>query len=122
MDLPRPHPYSPLYMYESEIILKLTTSNPSLDESALEDHMFAVLDAVEEHAESALGPVVAVDFDEKTIELAFSLCHNAQSEAQQVVSDVLKVIEAHTPVSFGETTSHVGKPADEHSGNYSLTQ
>ncbi|HEV3002412.1 MAG TPA: hypothetical protein VGW75_16840 [Solirubrobacteraceae bacterium] len=108
-------------MHESEIILKLSTENPAVDDETLEEHMFAVLHAVEEYADSALGPVVAVDFDNRTIELAFSLLHDTQSQAQKIVSDVLKVIEAHTPVSFGETTTHVGKPPhEEHSGDLAL--
>lgn len=110
-------------MHESEIILRLTTTDSSIDDTTLEEHMFAVLDAVEQYAESALGPVVAVDFDDRSIELAFSLCHQTQSEAQRVVSDVFKVIEANTPVSFGETTAHVGKPApEEHAGDLALVQ
>jgi hypothetical protein len=67
--------------------------------------MFAVLDAVETYAgETAEG---AVNFDTRAIELAFSLCHETQSEAQRKVADVFSLIETHTPVAFGASEASV---------------
>lgn len=108
-------------MHESEIILNLKAADPSISDDALEQHMFAMLDAVEEHVESALGPVVAVDFDHRAIELAFSLCHETQSDAQQVITDALRAIESKTPIAIVESTSRIGRPPrDEQSATYAL--
>lgn len=88
-------------MHESDIIIHLTANNPAISDDQLEEHMFEVLAAVEEHAADAVeGVVVAVDFDRRDIELAFSMCHETQSQAQRTVADVLTLIETHTPVTF----------------------
>lgn len=101
-------------MHESEIIIHLTANDPAISNDALEDHMFEVLAAVEQHADDAVeGVVVAVDFDKREIELAFSMCHKTQAEAQQIVANVFNVIETHTAVSFRRSDVAVRSHADD---------
>lgn len=104
-------------MHESEIIIHLTANDPAISNDGLEDHMFAVLAAVEEYADDAVeGVVVAVDFDKREIELVFSMCHKTQSEAQQIVANVFSLIETHTAVSFrAHDTAVRSQVGDEHS-------
>lgn len=98
----------PKNMRESEIILHLSAANDQIADETLEEHMFEVLQAVEDHASDiALGAVTAVDFDNHAIELAFSLCHDTQSEAQRKIADVLSVVEQNTPIKFGAADTHV---------------
>ena len=88
-------------MHESDIIIHLTAQDPAISDDQLEDHMFEVLSTVEDHAPDAVeGVVTAVDFGKRHIELAFSLSHETQSQAQRMVADVLSLIEARTPVTF----------------------
>ena len=104
-------------MYESDIIIHLTSTDTTISNDALEEHMFEVLEAVEQHASDPVeGVVVAVDFTRRDIELAFSLSHETQSEAQRIIADVLSLIEVHTSVSFGATDSAVrGQAGDKRS-------
>lgn len=104
-------------MNESQVVIWLAATDEEASEELLEEHMFAVLEAVEEYAtDTAEGPVVAVDFDKRAIELAFSLNHETQSEAQRKIAEVLQVVERHTPVSFEGTDSSVRKnDADDRS-------
>ncbi len=100
--------------------MKLGATNPDITEEQLEDQMFEVLEAVEEHApEVALGPVVAVNFTERFIELAFTVCHEAQSEAQRKIAEVVALIEQHTSLSFGGPDTSVREPDADH-GGYAL--
>jgi hypothetical protein len=101
----------PSTMRESEVVVQLMAANPEIPDESLEEHMFAVLEAVEQHAaDIALGPVVAVDFDAHAIELAFCVCHRTQADAQQKIADVMAVVEQHTPVKFGSSNATVNEP------------
>ena len=94
-------------MHESEIIVYLTATDPTIPNEVLETHMFEVLEIVESHADAADGAVVAVDFDKHQIELAFSLCHETQSQAQRTIADVLSLIETHTSVKHDASFASV---------------
>jgi hypothetical protein len=81
---------------ELDIIITL---NPRIDmnDALLEDKMNEVLEIVENRASDiALGPAVAIDFDEKSIELAFTVQADAPSGAHAVVAKVMEIVEQHT--------------------------
>jgi hypothetical protein len=104
-------------MHESDVILTLVAQNAMIDDAELEEYTFAVLAAVEEHAaDVALGPVVAADFSDHAIEVAFTVLHDAPSGAHAATSRVLEVIEEYTPIDFGLHDSRV-READHESAD-----
>lgn len=88
-------------MHQSDVTLTLIAEE-QIDSEMLEDYTFSVLAAVEEHAGDLIeGPVVAADFAANAIELDFTVCHDSQSDAQHKITQVLALIEQHSPVLFG---------------------
>ena len=78
--------------HEYETIVTLTATEP-VSRERLEDDMFAVLDAVEEHAaDIALGPVVGAHFGQSAIELAYTVLANSQAEARARADEVTERI------------------------------
>jgi len=96
---------------EYETIVTLTATEP-MDRKQLEEHMFEVLEVVEEHASDfALGPVVAGNFAEHQIELAYTVMANEQSEAHARSDEVIEKIGRHAKrVRFGRTDTRTREP------------
>lgn len=87
-------------MAEFEIVLQLCAP-PGIERDALEGDMFDVLAVVEDRAaDIALGPVVAVDFAEREIELAFSVQAADVRGANDAVGKVLGIIGSDTGVDL----------------------
>jgi hypothetical protein len=92
-------------MSEYDIVLQLCAP-ASVDNDLLENQMYEVLGVVEQRAEDiALGPVVAVDYDERIIDLGFNVEAPTLEQSQQRVADVLKLIEQYTDVQFTPTAT-----------------
>jgi hypothetical protein len=91
---------------EYDIVVNLR-SVETVDREQLEDRMFEVLNAVEQHAsEIADGAGVAANFPRSEIELVFTVFAERPSEVHQRVSDVMAVVERHTPITMsGSATS-----------------
>jgi hypothetical protein len=99
-------------MAEYDIVLQLCAP-PSVDRDTLESHMYEVLAVVESHAENALGPVVAVDFESQQIDLGFSVEAQSLEASQNRVFEVLHVIEQYSPVSFTPTATSASVAHEE---------
>jgi hypothetical protein len=89
-------------MAEYDIVLQLIAP-PTVDRDDMERHMMDVLQVVETHSETAMGPVVAVDFERCAIDLGFNVEASSPGESQRLVSDLLRIIEEHSAVQFTET-------------------
>jgi hypothetical protein len=99
-------------MTEYDIVLQLCAP-PTVDRDLLESHMYEVLDVVEKHAsDTALGPVVAVNFEGRQIDLGFNVEASSLEAAQSRVNDVLRVIEMHSEVAFTPTATSASLVAD----------
>lgn len=102
-------------MAEFDIVLKLCAP-PSVDRDALEGGMYEVLQVVENYADYiALGPVVAVDFEGRFIDLGFNVEADALAQAQALVAHVLRVIDEHTTVHFTPSEASAKVTSGDHS-------
>ncbi len=92
-------------MTDYDIVLQLCAP-PTVNRDRLEEHMYGVLGVVEDHAdEIALGPVVAVDFEDRLIDLAFTVQASSLEQAQQRVLDVIGIVEAKADLGFTPTAT-----------------
>jgi hypothetical protein len=92
-------------MAEYDIVLQLLAP-PAVDREELERSMFDVLRVVEtEGKDIALGPVVAVDFEGRLIDLGFNVEADTPAQSQGKVGKLLHIIEQHSDVQFTETES-----------------
>jgi hypothetical protein len=90
-------------MAEYDIVLQLVAP-PAVDREALERSMFDVLQVVEtEGKDIALGPVVALDFEERMIDLGFNVEADTPAQSQSKVSKLLHIIEEHSDVQFTDS-------------------
>jgi hypothetical protein len=92
-------------MAEYDVVLQLIA--PSIvDRDDLERNMLDVLQVVETHGKDiALGPVVALDFAGRLIDLGFSVEADTPGRAQSMASDLLQIIETESDVQFSETAT-----------------
>jgi hypothetical protein len=98
-------------MAEYDIALQLIAP-PTVDREALERDMLDVLRVVETHGKDvALGPVVALDFEERSIDLGFSVEAETPAQSQGLVTDLLHMIESQSDVQFTETESKMAVAA-----------
>jgi len=90
-------------MAEYDIVLQIIAP-PTVDRDDLERNMLDVLHVVETHGKDiALGPVVALDFTERLIDLGFSVEAETPSRAQSMTGDLLRIIENESDVQFSQT-------------------
>lgn len=100
----------PTEMFDTGLTL---TAPEGVSAAQLEDDMFDVITAVEQHAgDAVLGPAAALNLATSTIDVAFTVSAGAISEAQAVVGRVLQVIEEHTSLDFSQADTHTQRPAN----------
>jgi hypothetical protein len=98
---------------EMDLVLTLTSACDR-DRDELEEHMFQVLEAVENQAaDVAMGVVVSCNFADHSIELGFTVVAETQSEAQAKASRVLEAVEKHTTLKFSGANTSVREPEPE---------
>lgn len=98
--------------YETDILLTLPWSADA-DPAELDNKACEVFEAIEEHAECALGPVVAVRYNEPAIEVAFTLRAASQEEVHAKVGEVVGVVEQHVGANLSEPVASARTPEHE---------
>lgn len=102
-------------MAEYEIVLQLCAPE-GVDREALETDMFEVLSVVEDRAaDVALGPVVAVDFAAREIELAFIVEADDVQGAHAAVGRVLQTIDSASDVNLTPRVTTTSATPEAHS-------
>lgn len=99
--------------YETDILLTLPWLAQA-DPAELDDKVCEVFEAIEEHAECALGPVVAARYDEPSIEVAFTVCTASQEEVHAKVAEVVGVVEQHVGINVTDPITSARAPESEH--------
>jgi hypothetical protein len=98
---------------ETDILLTLPWS-PDARTADLDDAASDVYEAIEEHADRVLGPVVAVRYDTPAIEIAFTVDTQLNEEVHAIVEGVVRVVEQHVGVNVDHPITSARAPEDEH--------
>lgn len=99
--------------YETDILLTLPWPAHA-DPNELDNKACEVFEVIEEHAMCAIGPVVAVRYDEPSIEVAFTLCTASPEEVHAKVGEVVGMVEQHVGVNVSGPITSVRAPEHEH--------